>query len=385
MIIQTVISQNNNEAIELSPNLYWGGSLSGDYPTIPNITYVTLFSPTIDNVDTYNHIAFVKECYGKIYVMYATSSKIEANAGQRVRLQVSSDYGYTWSEPTTLFEGMDDPSKDPYTELGRIIIPAGFVVIDGELYAIGDVTDTKAGAVDRVEVGEIVRKINSNDSFGTQYWIDNPDGTFIAPPPISGYPSFTFNTTLRLKIREHVKYNPESQPTRYYSVPIPDPLICWERYYDGNELVEPSVVELPNKDGYLKLWRALSGYTTIKIAQTSNDGVIWNDTFETPIPDSPSATKIMNVNNEVLIFGNNQGGVRSPLFLALSSDGFNYENNNIYNIDTETTGAMFPETYKNTGVAYPESELMSNGKIICVYSVNKEDIKCAIFNKPTLI
>jgi hypothetical protein len=383
MFLQSIISQFNYQVLE-NPTVLWNSPTTGNYNSISGIEYITLATPVGENNLAFNHICFAKECYGKIYVMYNTTNQIEGNPGGFVRYQYSDDYGLTWSNPITLFEPQDDLTKNGRTEDGRVIIPAGFVIINGELYAIGDVTDYTADQSSRVGVGEIARKINADNTLNDIYWIDTLSGSFTAPEPISGYPSYTFNESLRALIRDYVIQNPPEQPTRYYGVPDNDPLNTWRTYHNGNQLAEPSIVQLPT-GGYLKLWRALSGFTNIKIGQVSDNGVVWGETFATEIPDSPSSTVTLNVDNKILVIGNNEGSTRTPLFLAISQDGLTYNSENIYNVDTENNPAQYPDAFKNIGVQYPAAIRMSNNKILVAYSVNKEDIRIAIFELPEIV
>ena len=381
--LRPTISQSSQEIIfdSETPSIIWNGATSGDYPQLNDVVKVDLFVPTTTNVNTYNHVPMCIEHNDKIHVMYTTSNANEGNPGGYVRYQVSEDGGVTWSVPVTLFDSPDDDTKDIATEDGRHNIPCRFVVVNGELYAVAETDHLTSGVTNRVRtgVGAMARKINDNGSFDTIFWIENVDGTLIAPVSFPTYQGYSFNIPLRTLLRDKMISDFRFQPTRYYSVPDTDPLYT----RDGTALIEPFMGKLPNGQ-YLKIWRVITGFAGVKKAQTSSNAITWNAVFETQIPDAPSATEFLTLSNRtVCLVGNNQS-TRTPLFFALSSDGLTYESADIYNIDTETGGPSFSGSGKSNGVQYPAMTELNNGKIFVVYSVNKEGIRCSIFDKPIL-
>lgn len=392
-MIQQIINQNNyqDHAFEDEPNTSWGASDSGTYPDLGGVTKVTLVSPTTVNVNTYHHHPHIIEYEGEIHVIYSNNNTDEENPGQNVWYQKSSDFGLTWTTEVEIFESQDNPNNSYVTDGGRVIIPSHLAIVNGNLYALGDVNDrsstNEANPRTRTKVGVLARQINSNATFGTVFWIENGDGSFNAPDPIPTYPSYTFNTTLRSELREAFITMPDKRPVWYYSVPSNDPLYTDIDSFDGGSLTEPSIVELPSGQ-WARIWRYV-GARRNKYLQTSNYGTYWNDAYLSDIPDAPSVTEWIRLrNNSVGIVGNNfgTGGVtRSPLFFAVSDSGLTYSSDNIYQIDTELTGAVFPGFNKDTGVQYPDLIEMSNGQVCVVYSVNKEDIRVAIFDKPAIV
>lgn len=391
MILQSIISQGKNyEDFLGNPDFSWGGADNGNYPDTLNPTKVFLVIPDTINVNTYHHHPIIEEHNNAIHVMYSTTNADEENAGMYVWYQKSYDYGLNWTNPVTLIEPQDDLTKDVNTQGGRVVIPSAFSIINNELYCVCDVNDrssiNESNPRTRDGVGVLARKINNNETFGDIYWIENIDSSFNPPANVVGYPSYLFNETLRQEIRNYFINNPDKRPRWYYSVSDVDILYSEFNNFNSGYLTEPSIVKMPNNQ-YLKMWRYVGGSLN-KFAQTSDYGNYFNSPYETNIPDSPSVTEIYRLNNnEICIVGNNKGtsGIsRSPLYFAISTDGFNYESNDIYNVDSETSGPNFPGLNKNTGVAYPDIIQMSNNKIIVVYSVNKEDIKVSIFDKPTI-
>lgn len=386
MLLHSIISQSNNVVLENQPEITWEGDTSGDYQNLTglNQTKVTIWSPTGSGDRAYNHHAHCFEYYGHLHVCYSTANDDEEEPGQYVRYQKSTDGGATWSTPQVLLESQDDITKG-WTVAGRVAIPSCFVITEGKLYAVVDINDKGASNSSRTGVGVLAIKINSNATFSTPKWIENVDGTTNAPSAVGGYPSYSFDNTLRTKIRNYLLI-PKNLPTWYYSVPSSDPLFS-RNTFGGNAVSEPSAVRLPNSQ-ILKLWRLLVGGSDTKIAQVSNDnGATFEDLYDTGIPDQPSRTKLLQLNSttEVGVIGNNDSTNRSPLFFALSEDGLTYKASNIYNIDTETTGAVYSGVYKDTGVQYPDAVQLQNGKIFTAYSVNKEDIRISIFDKPTAV
>lgn len=389
MLLQSIISQSNSEQVfEEQPNITWGASNTGDYPTLSGVTKVDIFVPTISLVETYNHNSTAIYHNGRIHLMHKTGKESEDGAGNWIRYTYSDDLGLTWASYQVLFDSPDDITRGDEEDDIKHLVPCCWVVLNDELYAVVETNRMFGtyGSKIRLGHGAKTRKINSNGTFDTIYWIENVDGTLTAPSSFVGYEGHTFNSTLRSQLREVMINNWLYRPTRYYSVPDNDPLNTWRTYYDGNQLVEPYVSLLP-QGNYIKLSRAQTVYTDIKIAQTSNYGIYWSEPFETQIPDMPSATNILMFRDMVVgIVGNNFGTNRANLYLALSNNGFNYSSGNIYNIDKATDLiADFSGNGKGGGCQYPSTIELPNGKVFCVYSIRKEAIRCAIFDKPTLI
>lgn len=381
MFIQSIIQQGNGVD---APSINWSGAASGNYNTLTGVQYTNLFVPATEGVNTYNHHAHIKEFGGELHAMYSTSNADEPAPGLYVRYQKSTDLGATWSSSVTLFESQDDINEDYTTTRGRQCMPTGFAIVNGELYGVTDVNDLGPNDENRAGVGVLARKINSNGSFGVVEWIENVDGTFDAPNPITGYPTYSFNQALREDIRNFYLSNPENLPTWYYSVPLNDPLRSRFPYSSG-EVTEPSAIEL-NNGNVFKLFRGLGVSTDFKLAQAGASLNNMDSIYVTNIPDFPSRTKILKLNDgRVAIIGNNQNANRTPLFLAICDESFNISSANLYNVDTETTGASFSGFGKGTGVQYPDACQLSNGKLAVMYSVNKEDIRVATFDIPELL
>lgn len=383
MLLQAIIQQSEAlKEFEAQPTITWNAATSGDYNALTTGN-VDLWTPTAADDKTYNHHPFVIEHFGKLHFLHSTTNADEENPGMHVRytttdLDLSNQQAYQ-----DLIPPQDDLTKDRSLG-GRVCVPSGFAVFNGDLYALTDVNDRGAGSDPRprIKVGVLARQINSNGSFGTIHWIENEDGSLTAPSSISGYPAYTFNITLRNGIRDYFLKNPEQRTDWYYSVPDSDPLFTDGTFTSGY-LTEPRVVRLPSEQ-YLKIWRLVDNVVTDKVIQTSNDAFNWNDPYLSSIPDSGSRTMALTTtNNIVVIIGNNEGG-RNPLYLALSSNGLTYEASNVYNIDTETVGAVYPGYGKGIGVQYPHAIQLSNGKLCVTYSVNKEIIRVTIFDIPQL-
>lgn len=385
MILQAIIQQSYNQIpVDLQPPVIWNAAKNGYYNPLSDILYTDLWNPMTEDDKTYNHHPFVEEHNGKLHFMHSTTNADEENPGMYVRY-TTTDLDLTNQEPySDLFPPQDDLTKARSLG-GRVCVPSGFAKVGGDLYALTDVNDRSSGSDPRprIGVGILARKVNNDGSFGTIYWIENVDGSLNAPNPISGYPAYTFNASLRNQIRDYFLNNPEERTDWYFSVPSSDPLYT-EEDFNGKRLTEPRIVQIPD-ERYMKIWRLVDTVVTNKVVQFSQYGFDWGAPYDSQIPDSPSRTMVLKLsNNVVAVIGNNEGDLRDPLFLALSSDGLNYEAVNVYNIDNETSGAVYPGHGKGAGVQYPHAIQLSNEKLCVIYSVNKEDIRAAIFDKPQL-
>lgn len=366
-----------------SPTI-WGAATSGNYTALSGVgqTFVTTWTPTAANDRAYNHHPFIIEHDGAIHIMYSTGNTNEDESGQYVRYQKSTDGGATFTAPVTLIVPQDITGG--YLAR-RICLPSIFTIVEGDLYALVDVNNLASGSTGaRTGVGTLAIKVNSNATFETPKWIINPAGNTTAPTPISGFPAYSFDTMLSSKIINSL-INSERRPSFFYSCPTNNPMYSVSSF-KSTRMEEPTVSKLGN-GLWVKLWRILDAVTFSKVAQYSFDGINWGGLNNTNIPDWPSRSEILKCSDGriVLVGNNNSGTNRSPLFFAQSSNGMEFKSSNVYNIDTETTGPVYPGTFKNTGVQYPYITQLANGKIAVIYSVNKEQIRVSIFDLPTLL
>lgn len=361
----------------------WNAPVSGDYPVLTGVSQsiVTMSTPPGANDKAFNHHPHVIELDGVIHAMYSTANTDEEEPGQYVRYQQSLDFGLTWSSPVVLLESQDDITKG-WTTGGRVCIPAGWAIVDGNLYACNDINDRGASGGARTGVGILASKVSKLGAIGNPVWIKNVDGTTTAPTPVVGYPSYLFNTTLSAKIINYFSL-PGNRPTWWFSTPTSDPLRS-RILFGADECSEPSDVRLPSGK-YLSLWRLLAPGADVKIGRMSIDGQNWGDTFETEIPDHPSRTEMVLLSTgNIGITGNGDNTNRTPLFFAQSKTGLKYETNNVWNVDTQTVAPTYPGVFKDTGVQYPDILMMSNGRVMIIYSDNKEDMKVSTFDVPPI-
>lgn len=387
-LLRTIISQQNPKVQTNFDPINWTAPTSGNYTILPNVIKRDIWIPSTSLVETYNHHPFAIEHNGEIHVMHSTDASEEEGVGMYIRYTKSSDKFETQEPYQVLFEPQDDVNEIR-SNGGRVCIPSGFTIVEGELYALTDVNDRLSGSDPRprVGVGVLARKINPNGTFDTPFWIENVDGSLTAPAPISGFPSYSFDSVMRQKIRNYWIYNVLEQPEWYLSTPDHDYL---HTNYDLNGtdfLTEPRILKLLSNQ-FVKIWRyAGSVANYFKYVQFSDYGYNWTDPVISNIPDSPSRTAVVStIDKKFILIGNaDNGGIRSPLFFIISNDGLNYDANNIYTIDTETSAPDFSGFGKGVGVQYPHAIELSTGEIFVVYSVNKEGIRCSYFNKPNII
>ena len=388
-IYQTNYFESN--VLESQPLVTWEGANDGNYQSLTNLNQIfsDIWIPTQSNVATYNHHPFIIEFNDVIHVVFSTHNQDEEGPGEYMRYSKSLDNGQNWTTPVTIFESQDNINNSYLTDGGRVIVCAGFAIVDNELYGIADVNDRSSlneqNPRVREGVGLLARKINSNGTFETVYWVENSNGSFTSPTSLTGFPIYSFNTELRSKIRDYYFNNPNKRPDWYFSVPLSDLLFSQLFNFNGDQrLVEPVIVK--NKfDQFIRYWRVAGDDSSFVAIQTSLYSYYWENPYLSPIPNSPSRLAVTNLyDNNICLVGNNQGAVRDPLYAAFSTDGFSFLNNNIYNVDSGTQPIVFSGYGKGTGLQYPNMIELKNGKIAIVYSVNKENIKFASFDKPII-
>lgn len=386
MLLQQIMSQNANESVESISNINWNASEDGNYQNNLAKTKRIIWQPTQANDRAYNHHNFLKKHNNALHIIHSTCNTGEEDPGMWIRYTKITDL-VNFNNHTThvdLFPPQDDVSK-PILEGGRVCVPCGFAIVNGELYGVTDVNDRSASNEhprDRVPVGILARKINDDGTFGAIKWIKNKQGNTVAPLPISGYASYDFDFNLGLSIDNYFRSHPNNYPVWYFSVPDSDPLYN-RGVFNGDVLVEPSSCVI--NETILKLWRKTGVAPYYKIGQTSINGIVWSDPFETGIPDSPSLSKVLNIGSNIGIIGNNFGGTRIPLFFAISEDGLSYESLNVYDIESQTTSLVFSGHGKGIGFQYPSLIDLEDGRLASCYSENKENIILSVFDKPPIV
>lgn len=388
-------TKSSDRKLKWNPIANWGMSqISGNYQALPpesEFTNTKIWETTEAGNYSLNHYSRLFEHNGRLHLQWFTHSYDEHGPGQTLRYRYSDDFGATWSEVVNLFEPMDDINVRLSTREGRQIHAIGFVPIGNDLYALGDVIDES----DLLSgfVGIIARKVNGDGSFGTPFW---PwiygGGTSVVP--VSGYPSYSYNSSLWAQMVDYYTAPGQRQGTAASGgVVLESKLNPTTNVYSlTGTLIEPSEVVLPFDAGVFRIWRAYNGSLNqdyyYAYYSKDRDGNTFYKPFVTNIPYPVSLGSIEAINNKIVLIGNPENSTvigRDPLILAIADADFQFKESNVYNLRENGEANRFEGGSKNGAFSYPSFIMMSNGRIGCSYTTyGKEDIEFMSFNLPEI-
>jgi hypothetical protein len=136
---------------------------------------------------------------------------------------------------------------------------------------------------------------------------------------------------------------------------------------------EPSWFQRP--DGSLALFlRDDGGSRRLWLAESHNEGLTWSVPRPTNFPDATAKCHVGQLpDGTYFILSNpNPSGLRIPLTIALSSDGYVFDRMAI--LRNEPTAPRLPGRFKGPGYQYPHA-LGYGGALHVIHSVNKEEIE----------
>ena len=154
---------------------------------------------------------------------------------------------------------------------------------------------------------------------------------------------------------------------------------------DDNLICEPTVYRA--SDGKLVMLARDKNYShRLYVSVSENDGKTWPEALPTDIPDSPSLSKAVELDNgKVVLIGNqiapefdNSEEVthyqRAPLTISISPDGYTF--NSVYSLRKDIHEVRLQDIKgrgKTGGGQYPDV-VVHNDALYVIYSMEKEDI-----------
>jgi hypothetical protein len=352
----------------LRPELYWNiawpdPSLpAAGYPILAGVEHFEVYHGNREE-GVYSHHAQITYHNGRFFAAWSNHGAADEDGpGQRVLLAVSSD-GRTWSPFVELFPPIDknEPSGNRPHGSWRCLTANGWVVQDGQLYAIAEVFD---GGEKFRGFGRVARRVTAAGPSGSVFWLsDNP------PEPLPGFPRYSDLTdpafTKTAAAIARILTDPlETLPWEYQKG------TCWANGLDGQPICEPTVYSRP--DGALvKVWRDKGHAKSLRLyASVSTRRGFWWPAIQTNAPSAPSKVVSGSLPGGVIyLVGNFVPGSRDPLGIAVSTDGRNFNR-----AAAIRQGAPPPRfSTRAPAFAYP-SAVVADNALWVIYSIGKEDI-----------
>ncbi|HPR31195.1 MAG TPA: hypothetical protein PLK12_03825 [Prolixibacteraceae bacterium] len=324
---------------------------------------------------TYNHAPNIAYWNNRFYYHYLNNPVGEHIPPGRTML-VTSDDGYNWSKPLTLFpqyripdgttkEGVEDEAKDLDAVMHQRM---GFYVSsDNRLLTFayyGISLNEKDSPNDGNGIGRVVREIYPNGSFSPVYFIRYNHGWNVKN---TSYPFYTESKDKGFVAAcNELLSKPLMMQQWVEEADRDDPLIPIQKQYKAF-----SYYHLPNGN-VIGLWKhALT-------ACSSDEGKTWTSPLRAP--------GFVNANAKIwgqktfdgkYVTVYNPSEFRWPLALSVSNNGIEYTN--LLLVHGDITTMRYGGNYKSYGPQYVRGIVEGNGmpsdrNLWVAYSMNKEDM-----------
>lgn len=354
------------------------------YPILNGAVHTKIYHATPES-GGYSHHARLTFHDGRFYVMWSNHPKGEDAPGQFVRFSVSRD-GTTWSEPRRLFP--------PYGEIGGFHqvgpygFAAGWVVHDGRLYGFmqmlhftGFANSDRTSLKDREDRDHTLRVLEHVGMFART--VDGPEDVAMLGPilRLSGAGDLTASEPLA---RELAETNDSLRSTATaLSAAIAAGTPAGERTaVDTRRPCEP--VFYRARDGRHVCLLRDDEYSHRMYVSVSSDGTTWPPAQPTDIPDSPSLSDVVTLDDgTVLLIGNQMAPRvdnpreishygRDPLMVSVSADGHLFTR--AYALRCGRQAFRVPRVQGRGGGGQYPSGIVHDGRLHVAYSMGKEDI-----------
>ncbi len=324
----------------------------------------------------YNHHARITFYKGKFFATWSNQRYGEDGPGQRVLFAMSDD-GKTWSKPKTLFNS--PVPEAPWGYKGVHLAAKYWTHCNGKLYGRawcgGTIAYRNFDGTEKVEKRDRQHEFAVFKYYGDLYREVKPDGTL--------GPVFSFMKEqpegLLYKVADGKKTVPgfNHEEPKDYGKDRVDRHLCEATAYKA-------------KDGKHVVFFRDGKYSHRLYVSFSDDGSKWTVPVPTDIPDSPSASRTLSLDDgNVLLVGNQMAPKfdnpdkrhygRDPLMVAVSPDGYKYTR--AYAVRCGKQKYTIPRKAvrgRGGGGQYPDIVVVGD-KAYIIYSMGKEDIWVSSF------
>lgn len=367
--------------------------LGAGYPEIDGVRHVLIFAATEDT-GGYNHHAQIIEHNGTFCALWSNNRYFEDAPGQRVLYSTSED-GLEWTSFAEAF-----PSPGPFLkkeEVGMLLTTLGWAQVDGKLYAMAKLTamdgfrnpdgtlfsekkDRSRNIIydKRIYYGVLARELKEDGTWGS---------IFVVQGKAPASDEIDFPIVSRDECISGDAFKALLNASKEYTYP-------WGNKLPKNStpslLCEPSTYRL-DEDTLVTLFRDQRYSHRLFVSSSEDGGETWSAAYPTNIPDSPSYTKALRLDDGTVVMVGNQNAEeknfdqpkpahmkRDPLVLSVSKDG-GLSFGKAYALRAGRHSFRVPGVGGRgyTGGQYP-SLMQVKDKLFVIYSMGKEDICVSI-------
>jgi len=320
----------------------------------------------VGDAGSFSHNAQLAKFKNRFYLLWSTGRRDEAFPGQCVMMS-SSDDGKHWSEARELVAGDADSGLlqrafGLYADDAQMVLYSAATIAELDAESAGgrrhkktrlDAHVTTDGNTWEKREGIIPRDI---------FFMEGPrptrSGRLLAGARLNG----------QLVALLWKKNDPAGTPD---VVPLPKPRAQATIIGEGSWY--------RTDDGRILMWfRDERQSLRLFVAVSEDDGASWTEPMPTDFPDSMSRVRAGRLSDGGYYLISNAYAKlmdRGHLMIALSDDGVKF--NLMFSLLEEPTKQRAFGLLKANGYQYPVA-IEDDGRLLIAYSINKEDIECAI-------
>jgi len=334
------------------------------FPRVP-IERHRIYSGAVET-GHFSHNAQLAKFKGRYYLVWSTGQRDEAFPGQRVMV-ASSDDGKQWSPPRTLVAGDADAGLlqrafGLYADNTQMVLYSAATIAELDAGSAGGRRHKKTRLDAHVTTDGKTWKKREGIVPGDIFFMEGPrptrSGRLLAGARLNG----------RLVAFLWKKDDPAGTPD---VVSLPKPRAPATIIGEGSWY--------QTDDGRILMWfRDERQSLRLFVAVSEDDGASWTEPMPTDFPDSMSRVRAGRLSDgRYYLIGNAFAKLmdRGHLMLALSDDGVRF--NRMFSLLEEPTAQRAFGLLKANGYQYPVA-IEDDGRLLIAYSINKEDIECAI-------
>ena len=337
---------------------------SGFFPRLP-IERHRVYTGAVET-GHFSHNAHLAKFKGRFYLVWSTGRRDEASPGQSVMIS-TSDNGTQWSDARELVAG-NESSGLLQRAFGLYADDAGMVLYAAATRA--ELDPDAAGGRRHKETRLDIHVTSDGKTWEKREGVIPRDIFFMeGPRPTrSGRLLACARLNGQLVALLWKKGDPSGTPD---VAPFPKPRAQATIIGEGSWY--------QTDDGRILMWfRDERQSLRLFVAVSEDDGTSWTEPMPTDFPDSMSRVRAGRLSGgHYYLIGNAYPKLldRGHLMLALSDDGVRF--NQVYSLLEEPTKQRAFGLLKANGYQYPVA-IEGDGRLLIAYSINKEDIECAI-------